>query len=99
MGCWVATTKPAMVATEAAERSIPPVYMVMVWQAASMASGIANLTVLATQRGLRIPGCIISSAATRAKSSRISGMTGQSRIRRARRASGVAGERVMGAPI
>ena len=45
-----------MVATVPTERSMPPVSMVMVWQPASMASGIANLTVLAIQRSLTMPG-------------------------------------------
>ena len=45
-----------MVATVATERSMPPVSMVIVWQPASMASGMANLTVLAIQRSLTMPG-------------------------------------------
>ena len=65
-----------MVATVATERSMPPVSMVMVWQPASMASGIANLTVLAIQRSLTMPG-------------RSSCRTRTSRIRRTR--SGTSG--------
>ena len=48
--------KRAMVATVPTDRSMPPVSMVIVWQPASIASGIANLTVLAIQRSLTMPG-------------------------------------------
>ena len=35
---------------------MPPVSMVMVWQPARIASGMANLIVLAIQRSLTMPG-------------------------------------------
>ena len=62
---WVATMKAAMVATVATERSMPPVSMARVWQPASMASGMANFTVLAIQRSLTMPGRRICSTTTR----------------------------------
>ena len=43
---------------------MPPVSIVIVWQAAMMASGIANRIVLATQSGVTIPGCTICSTMT-----------------------------------
>jgi hypothetical protein len=75
-GDWVAVMKAAMVATVATDRSIPPVSMVMVWQPARMASGIANLMVLAIQRSLTIPGRRIWRMITSTMSRTISGISG-----------------------
>ena len=49
-------TKALTVAAVPADRSIPPVSIVSVWQAASIASGMAKLIVLPTQRWFRMPG-------------------------------------------
>ena len=78
IGTCVAMTKAEMVATIPADMSMPPVSMVMVWQAASIASGMANLMVLAIQRSLTMPGRITSSAATSTASRIRSGITGLS---------------------
>ena len=48
--------KALIVATVPTDRSMPPVSMVMVWQPASSASGMANWIVLAIQRALTMPG-------------------------------------------
>ena len=61
-------TKAVIVATMPTERSMPPVSIVSVWAAARMASGMANLMVLLTQRSLTMPGCRISSTTTSASS-------------------------------
>ena len=73
---WVAMTNALIVATTPADRSIPPVSIVKVWQAASIARGMANLIVLPAQRSLTMPGRMISSSATSASSNRMSGITG-----------------------
>ena len=65
-----------MVATVATERSMPPVSMVRVWQPASIASGIANFTVLAIQRSLTMPGRRICSTTTSRTSRTRSGTSG-----------------------
>ena len=69
-----------MDATAAAERSIPPVSMVSVWEAARMASGIASLTIVAAQLMVTNPGRINSKTTTRMISRPTSGITGESRI-------------------
>ena len=83
-GSWlttcVAMMKAPIVATVLTERSMPPVSMVMVWQPARMASGIANLTVLAIQRSLTMPGRRICRITTSATSRMISGTSGWSRM-------------------
>ncbi len=59
-----------------------------------MASGIANLSVLAIQRSLTMPGRRNSSTATSASSRTISGISGRSRMsRRQRRLPAAAGRR------
>ena len=58
----VAMMKAAIVAMVPADRSMPPVSMVIVWQAARMASGMANLIVFAIHRSLTMPGRRISSS-------------------------------------
>ena len=68
--------KAAIVAAVPTERSMPPVSMVMVWQPASSASGIANFTVLAIQRWLTMPGLRICSTITSRISRTISGTIG-----------------------
>ena len=73
---WVATMKALIVATVPTERSMPPVSIVMVWQPARMASGIANLIVLAIQRSLTMPGRRNSSATTSRMKRTISGTIG-----------------------
>ena len=74
--------KAAIVATVPTERSMPPVSMVMVWQPARMASGMANLMVLAIQRSLTMPGRRICRTTTSATSSTISGTSGWSLMKR-----------------
>src|SRR5687767_3511768 len=56
---FVAMTYEAIDATTATERSIPPVSMVSDWQAAMIARGMANRSVLDTQLGVTMPGCTI----------------------------------------
>ena len=59
-GSWWSTWLPRMkaltLATVPADMSMPPVSMVIVWQPASRASGMANCSVCAAQRGLMMPG-------------------------------------------
>ena len=74
-----------MVATVPTERSMPPVSMAMVWQPAKMASGMANLMVVAIQAGLTMPGRMICSATTSATKRRMRGISGWSLISRFRR--------------
>ena len=69
-----------MEATTATDRSIPPVSMVNVWQAAMMASGIANRSVPDTQLAVTMPGCTICRTTTSRASSPNSGTSGRSRI-------------------
>ena len=47
---WLPRTKALTLATVPADMSMPPVSMVMVWQPASSASGMANCSVCAAQR-------------------------------------------------
>ena len=55
----VAMTYAVIDATTATERSMPPVSIVRVWQAAMIARGIANRIVLDTHVAVTIPGCTI----------------------------------------
>ena len=71
---WVAMMKALIVAMMPTDRSMPPVSMVIVWQPARMASGMANLMVLAIQRSLTMPGRRISRTTTRPISRMISGI-------------------------
>ncbi|WP_352872470.1 hypothetical protein [Mesorhizobium sp. M1409] len=68
---------------------MPPVSMVMVWQPARIARGMANLIVLAIQRSLTMPGRRICRITTRMTSRMISGISGRSAMKRfTRRPSG-----------
>ncbi|WP_408631453.1 hypothetical protein [Mesorhizobium comanense] len=64
--------------------------MVMVWQPARIASGMANLMVLAIQRSLTMPGRRICRITTRMTSRMTSGTKGRSAMKRfMRRPSGM----------
>jgi hypothetical protein len=69
----------AIEATVPTERSIPPVSMARVWQAARIARGTAARIVDPTQLGVTTPGwasCIRTTSSTR---SAVSGISGRSR--------------------
>ena len=89
-------------ATVPADRSMPPVSMVSVWQAASMARGMAILIVLLNQNVLMIAGLRIASTPISANSRMTSGIKGLSTIRRPMRPIVVGWSAVMlmcGAPV
>ena len=69
-----------MDATTATDRSIPPVSIVNVWQAAMIASGIANRSVPDNQLAVMIPGCAICRTRTSRPSRTNSATSGRSRI-------------------
>ena len=83
--------KALIVATVPTDRSMPPVSIVMVWQPARIASGMANFAVLAIQRSLTMPGRRIWRITTRMTSRMISGMSGRSAMKRLRRRPNEAG--------
>ena len=95
VGSWlticVAMMKALIVATVPTDRSMPPVSIVMVWQPARIASGMANFAVLAIQRSLTMPGRRIWRITTRMTSRMISAMSGRSAMKRLRRRPNEAG--------
>src|SRR5690242_12856607 len=88
-GLWirVAVTNPAIEATALTDRSIPPVSIVSVWQAARIARGTALRTITPAQLGVTIPGEAIPMTITRIARRPLSGMIGWSRNRLRRRAA------------
>jgi hypothetical protein len=69
----------AIEATNATDRSMPPVSMVSVWQAARIASGMANFTVVPIHVGFTVPGWTTWRSTTRQSNSPRRGMMGWSR--------------------
>ena len=78
-GVWVARMKAAIEAIMPTDRSMPPVSMVSVWQAARMASGMAARTVTPTQTSSTVPGWMSSRPTTSRISRPVNGTSGRSR--------------------
>jgi hypothetical protein len=88
LGSSVATMNPAAEATAPTDRSMPPVSIARVWQAARSASGMAACTVKPMNCGPMLPGLTIANTMTSRTRSPVNGTIGRSRKRR-RHASAV----------
>ena len=82
-GLWtnVAVTNPAIEATAATDRSIPPVSIVSVWQPPRMANGTEARKITPHHGRLTMPGSATWIVITRRRSRPVRGMRGRSRNR------------------